>query len=772
MEPAEFDATLGGKEHLPYSVNSLKFATARSVEIAAMTESILYPSKTKLIFQCLPVHMRRRVMSHNAKRLPRKLREGHLEQLKKSGLPPKQKRPTRRYRRRPENMLLEYNRRKQRNVWLETHIWHAKRFHMIERWGHRIAYAPCDKAFRACYRATSAHCLIQDISYYTPVSITGPENYIKEMFSSISSCCCGLSICAKAYIDGKREGFIHLYNKNSYPLGYIGKASFIWVNSKMEKSLWLFIHPSQIKQVESLLSDLLDTISPSECFEIPAKKKKIINKLAENIQIKVLPGAYNRFRLIGPKSHAVLTKSLKCIETIDQINHNKWISTIDKRSLYLKEKHCYWQNINNVMSPSQLPPRILVSLIVRDPRLSRPSKRTKAVNTSSVENVQHLIDLPPFLSISPIWDNKIHQILKNERLSNTEFIKHVTKTRLIPGELNINDPALQSIPVVLIQRPGSQNSNKKKIGYGCGWDIIVPSGYGLIFWHTFIMFGARSGGLRETENLAFEMGECYLPPDSKSGIEEEKLKSTELRERYFRLPPSKRINYRKLAVITPFTCPWNILLKDWSNKTSNEFFILRDRKLLSVIQDCMQEKKQLPEIDSSDICLVPIYLKMVKKGNIKQNAIICLPHEKDFLTLPNEPYCEDPNEKIRKEKRKAHLCELKSVKRRNKKSKVKNGTKVLSIKNKNSEPSEYMKQMRELWLPTNIETCRNSCSREVMGFLCQAAFSFSESCGCGVGYLAYNALDTLLKKNINQVLVRNVSSRYYRLANINVIKDQ
>lgn len=49
-------------------------------------------------------------------------------QLEKSGLPPKPKRPSRRYRRRPQNLLSEYNRRQRNHIWLETHIWHAKRY--------------------------------------------------------------------------------------------------------------------------------------------------------------------------------------------------------------------------------------------------------------------------------------------------------------------------------------------------------------------------------------------------------------------------------------------------------------------------------------------------------------------------------------------------------------------------------------------------------------------------------------------------------------------
>lgn len=121
-------------------------------------------------------------------------------------------------------------------------------------------------------------------------------------------------------------------------------------------------------------------------------------------------------------------------------------------------------------------------------------------------------------------------------------------------------------------------------GYGCGWDIIVPSGYGLPFWQTFIMFGARAGGLREAESLALEMGECYLPPDSEAGKANEERIKLEMQEKYFRLPPKKRENYIKLGIISPFSCPWKLLLKDWTPKPVDDFYVLRDRIVLGELQ--------------------------------------------------------------------------------------------------------------------------------------------------------------------------------------------
>ncbi|XP_050351530.1 ribonucleases P/MRP protein subunit POP1 [Nymphalis io] len=782
MELGEFDAALGGPEQLPHSANSLKFAASRSVEIAAMTESILRPSKTKLIFQSLPVHMRRRVMSHNCKRLPRRLRESHLEQLKKSGISPQQKRkPSRKHRRRKTNLLEEYNRRQRRNVWLETHIWHAKRFHMVERWGHRLAYRPCDKAFRACYRASSAHCLMQDISYYTSFQIKGPVDIIKDLFSNITDNSCGLGVCAKAYVNGYREGIINLYKPNSYPYEFIGQVDFLWISSEnSHKEMWLFVHPSQAKMVEKVLTDFVsksstDLSKPDTEENLAVKRRKISTKYSD-VKIKTLSG-FNRIRLTGPKSHAVLVQTLKCVENMENVESNDWVQYLLKKkvNLLLKEKKEYWDKISSLTSPSQLSPRLIIGLVIKDPRWSRPSKRTKANNNyvTSIDE-ETLISVPPYLSSSPLWDTSICDIIKDKKITNAKFIEHVTKTHFVPGEINEDDPTLQCIPIVLIQRPGSQNPEHKKIGYGSGWDIIIPPGYGLPFWLTFIMFGARSGGLRETENLAFEMGQCYLPPDSEAGRLEEIRIESDLREKYFKRPPSKRVNFVKLAVPCPFLCPWKILLKDWGNNVEDKMFVLRDKKMLNTLQDCINKKMKPPKIENSDACLVPVYIQMLGRGNLTKYATICLPLIKDITANQElmEPHHEDPNTKLRKQKRIEHKKLLKQrrrmrIKLRKKQIVINKKTK----KGKKKEPSEYVKIMRQLWLPSNTESVRNKGIREVMGYVTHGAFSFSEAKICGIGYIAYNAINKLDNQFLNKILVRCTTSRKYRLANIHIIKS-
>lgn len=100
-----------------------------------------------------------------------------FSQLEKNKALKTQRRPRKHYRKRPKNLLIEYNRRQKDNLWLETHIWHAKRFRMISKWGYKLADRSCDKTFRASYRAMSNHCLLQVciliifvLSYTIPIS--------------------------------------------------------------------------------------------------------------------------------------------------------------------------------------------------------------------------------------------------------------------------------------------------------------------------------------------------------------------------------------------------------------------------------------------------------------------------------------------------------------------------------------------------------------------------------------------------------------------------
>lgn len=98
------------------------------------------------------------------------------------------------------SLFLPRSRRTGNKIWLETHIWHSKRMHMVELWGHRLvrpsstgivthrdqAEKPTAKAFRASYRASVHGALLHDASYHQYLELKGTEEHLRLLLDRVS----------------------------------------------------------------------------------------------------------------------------------------------------------------------------------------------------------------------------------------------------------------------------------------------------------------------------------------------------------------------------------------------------------------------------------------------------------------------------------------------------------------------------------------------------------------------------------------------------------
>lgn len=655
------DSLLGGSQELPASLPLLKFTAARYKEIQAMRQAIRSTSGVKVAFQKLPVHMRRRAMSHNVKRLPCRLREMYMNQLKKSGLSLKQKTPSRKHRRRPRNLLEEYERRRRRVKWLETHIWHAKRFHMVEKWGYKLGDRPCDKAFRACYRASAKHCLLQDISYFNCVEIEGPQEVLIAKLKMVCEPCVGLSIGAKAFIGGNREGKTVLFKPGSSPKKAIGTIFFSWKPSRVDKKiLWIWLHPAFYNEALNIFINAFEVTSTSMESDDVVKNVTFTSEL---FRISELKFELNRFRLTGPLSQAILRETFKMANpNINSEWFKSYLNNSSNRQSFSNQID-YWKSLNGVTNPSELSPHMILSLIVSDPRFNLPSKRTKAINNDEMYK-QVLCSTEPDLSLSPLWNESIRQAVKVSKISNSA-IAEMRSQLLVPGS-ELEEPGAP-VPIVLIQRPGN---SEDCLGYGAGWDIIIPANWAQPFWMAFIMRGARAGGLRESESIDFEMGlPEFLTPDTSAGFEEENYTTALCKDKYFKLPPNKRTNYNKYSIVSPFNCNWRLLVGEWLNEKCEEIRVLRDRKLLNEIRELLKRNVKQSNINFKQNCILPVKLKIEHKGCPKQFSLICLPKVGDLTQEPAEPNQCDINQIKRKQLRKEHKKLLQTLRRRRRRAK-------------------------------------------------------------------------------------------------------
>lgn len=79
--------------------------------------------------------------------------------------------------------------------------------------------------------------------------------------------------------------------------------------------------------------------------------------------------------------------------------------------------------------------------------------------------------------------------------------------------------------------------------------------------------------------------------------------------------------------------------------------------------------------------------------------------------------------------------------------------------------------MRHLWLPV-ATSIRSSCSRPIIGFVKHGDFSFTLGQSKGLGYVVADSLNAIaISSHRDKVLIRNTSSRQYKLAVLRVVVE-
>ncbi|XP_041892005.1 ribonucleases P/MRP protein subunit POP1 [Corvus kubaryi] len=625
-------------EEMPKYITVSTFAQARAAEINAMLKAVSQKSSNSLVFQTLPRHMRRRAMSHNIKRLPRRLQEMARKEAEKAVHQKKEQSKTkcRKARRRHINLVAEFNHRQRKNIWLETHIWHAKRFHMVKKWGYCLGNSPTEKSYRACYRAMTKHCLLQDLSYYCCLELKGKENELLKQLARMCSIDTGLTFQEACCLSGRFEGSLYLYRADRYPEDMLGPVTFIWKprDGSENRQLWIWVHPALKQDILRELKAIFQCTEPEEMritehvttsvqeekqvevvTSLGNKRKKEDKEGEKAVPVKKIIGdgtrdpfqSYSwiaqttgiaisdrsmeilRYRLIGPLSHSVLTETLKAASVQTEMAgsetelNNWWVENCkDSEKVSLHQcQSAIFELLEGMSSPSDMPPGTILGLTVGDPRVNLPKKKTKAMpdfekyqDNDKVRQL-YLKGVPVDCAHSFIWDHDIRKNVTENKISEQD-LNHMRAQLLVPGSHLDLGPCESKIPILLVQQPGKM-AGEDRPGWGSGWDIYLPKGWGMAFWIPFIYRGVRVGGLQEALKHSEYQRTPHTPndfPDCQAGMQFAKELETSLLEKFKRRPPAKRANYVKLGTLSPFICPWGQLTKNWEGrmKASGGFF--------------------------------------------------------------------------------------------------------------------------------------------------------------------------------------------------------
>ncbi|KAA1469823.1 POP1-domain-containing protein [Dentipellis sp. KUC8613] len=586
---------------LPTSLDVEKFTEARAFEINAMHNAMksASSSSTHRAWQELPRHLRRRAASHDVRRVPARLRQkakAEMDPMRKKILGRKPPRKSKHERERKADVFAK---RQIDKKWLESHLWHAKRMHMENMWGYRLAVQPTEKSFRPSYRAAVHGAILHDASYYSLMQVTGPEHVLKRL---LESCCDpqGPGPSSKRYTDGVRACDITMYRPNLYPFTLIGPVTLMWrpvdplldtdkgqadtnagssnnggkkkkkgkkkssdaattstqpqpTRDDISRTIWIRCHPTIFKDAYLALK-----IATSTTLEELKKSSDHLDKKYE-VELANLSDSVNVFEIMGPKSSQVIRGAL----TPDFNNETR------------KEFKKVWSALSNLQSTGSLPGSMIIGFNVLDPRLNFPPKNAK-VNLES----QDLPSLPAAwnclpssdLAKSGVWDDRIRQLLKVPKYKKHEIDARRAQNP-IPGTPLKPNKSDNRVPVMLVQRsvPSDSNMSRPTTSPSMrnndtpihGWTLIVPKGWSMPFLTSLVYTGTRVGGQRERQHQAFEAGQPYFPRDFPFTAAYDDYTTSRAHadeERWLRKPPAKRPNWEKLETPSPWKPDWRVVL--------------------------------------------------------------------------------------------------------------------------------------------------------------------------------------------------------------------
>ncbi|XP_020573536.1 LOW QUALITY PROTEIN: ribonucleases P/MRP protein subunit POP1-like [Phalaenopsis equestris] len=527
---------------------------------------------------------------------------------------------------------------------LRTHLWHAKRFSMVKRWGF---YLPLGlqgrgRGSKAVLKWLKSGALIHDASYTLPVQLEGPQESILDVmrmvlrpFPSGSS-----EQMSKPVIYGACYANSMLYDVRSLLLKFIAPVTYMWLplkrgeiyfdsgqidahssfsrseGSACSRQLWIWLHPASYREGFNALS--------YAC-------QKEMNETGTSVHCLSMEGHIARLEVIGANSLKILQNILIPVTECPSIGSQALLPCSSLRV-------CSNSQLNRsfvLEHADHLPSHAIFPLEVQDPR-NLPVNETNIfpktasfagcpqhqgpVHDSSVScseessgNKDLLLSFwskpetnGVFLSdCRQLWDSYINlkPPLPENIVCKDRHCKRLKQFYLDPshseesgGEARVGYD--QTVPIVLLRHPEHGT-------FTSGWSVILPLSWVKTFWISLVLNNAHAIGLREKRWIACNGGLPSFPydfPDSSAYTSLVAAEAAEADEAAKLRPPAVR------PISFPLASPWHCVahtLHRGFNTCESCYTARRKAHGMSFSVEC-RDSKQSSDEHASDPFIVSI----------------------------------------------------------------------------------------------------------------------------------------------------------------------
>ncbi|PPS93748.1 Ribonuclease P/MRP subunit POP1 with POPLD domain [Cryptosporidium hominis] len=767
------------KNSLPQIVNIPHLSSGRKDEICRYVNFIKKSNSTKRCFQRLPPAIRRRSMSYNVYRAPRKIRPTLLYEMAKA--PPRISRKRRKERKKlpwiKRNLLLRainrenfcgkeilpfnirnssdlstaFRKKGQRSTklpfnqfkWMESHLYHSKRFKMCDAFGYKLPICSTSKRNRKIYRAFKHEFVVHDSSYLQLFELNG----VKEDISILFKLCnfnvdflfnndyFNTSYRGGGFLFKLKDNILDKISINTlfpekthfYSWERIAPIEFLWSpfckNCGYSKSLWVWIHPIASHQQFFYWEKCIEIFGLDVCIN-----------LVEDV---------NRFEFRGPKSLNFI-ESFRCKHPLSQIE--KFVAEQDfVNSIHIKVPLTYSSNKlpNEVFKPNKYP-----ALKDNFMGCSLFCKKYREAIRSQFFSSKNLL-----YNKQTTKCKKYHSPLIN--ILNYRSRKRKNIKTLLSNIMERNEKLNSSLGSNSTRKRGQQKFIVSKAliivhqGSNFGFDLLFPRGLNSSLILRYIHFySAQIIGIGERRKLFTQFGIPMFPFDFIETLSNQKLQisnpiyteSKELFEElsnevinfsnFLKTPPSKRINYFFNKIEFPFLINWNKIL----NYSCEEFVTFQNNFLILnqiVSTSTANNPDKITEVENYNIFVARVGYRGTRKEYKNVYSYIL---ENPIMKLRTLVLVKITSQRKINHKAHIYMCnkdDIKEIKRKNYLTEEPNKYGKISLKENATNQLEFF----------NFSNPGFSTMRKLVGIVTSGGYSMLLRKGIGIGYISLFSFD-------------------------------
>lgn len=648
------------------------FVESRKKELAKFQDILKHKFSTKHGHQLLPHHMRRRQMSHNPFRIPRLFRVSNLTVNVKS--------KCRKHKRKLMNLKRSLIRRARRQNWLEGHLWLAKRFFMKKYLGtYTIPYKRRDKGYRACYKYWEHYSVIHDMSYYDYFVINVLNDKEDQFFE----------LLLKKYSIGndinnfKEQMLLNKITLYDNEGRIIGPIEFFYFNN-----IFVILNVSIIT---NQIYDLLDNISKE-------MNNSIEIKFTHRFNLFVLGGKACLSKILSVFSESNidininstfnnLNEKESLINKIQTSQDGKMIIFKIKQpiSIFKLNEHIYINCLNdNNPNKNEKMKSLFLNSSINESNLNKEfidliysnttdylTYKEKFLENDKIEekkednkiqeikdeyfNFEEITERTTFMHRKKVDLKKLNNALaksikdfkKNKDKQNTltqpkkEIEKNYIKGKVYKKE-EIKENILSSHDkdtyICLIKKNIYYYDYNEQLKISSLYYLIFPRGYSIDLMRRFSYINTKAIGLRDLERFKTQYNQTNFPRDYPGSLAYQKYileKTKKELVKYYKKPPSKRVNYLKILNPSPFYSCWELLFNnDKETKNTNIYNSLKNINIIPSIK-LLSDKNYLNQLmnitkNNGKKFLLSIEILTVEGGTINYNDLLYIPKEEDI----------------------------------------------------------------------------------------------------------------------------------------------